>query len=473
MSIDFLNDLGWIQRGAVNPPFGTKIVEAREHVLREFDLGHVWARNDSGELHPTDDLLAAQETGILFAEAQTWLTESGGAFGIILPNGYLGNTRDRAVAVREFLLRHNRLVSLLAFPRFTFKSSGADVSATAAIFERRESSLRSAKEDDQYMFHAYLIEHIGKQLGDKLNKPLYIRDPETGEPERDKQNELQELTDLPDYLDDLRRSAAIQSFPWLIEGITLTRSSRRGHSVPIAEVLNDPHLTMDAKRFSPKYRSLVDEIRDGPYFRLGDLVDFVPEERETTMTTSGKERQVRRHFDRGGIFRYVDIENISDAGTYTPETMRGWQLPERARRVGRKGDIFVAAIWSSVRKWALVNHDDDDLLFTNGCHQLRMRPGAQEHLVDVIAGLARESYVVQMRALARGSDGLAEITETDAASVLIARVEDPARRAQVQGEINRLLAGQVNIRAVVAEFSRRDEGAINEPPRRASHTSLV
>jgi type I restriction enzyme M protein len=473
VSIEFLNDLGWIQRGAVNPPFGTKIVETREEVLREFDLGHVWARNEAGELHPTDELLTAQETGVMFAEAQTWLTEPGGAFGIILPNGYLGNTRDRAIAVREFLLRHNRLVSLLAFPRFTFKSSGADVSATAAIFERRDRPLTQASEDDQYVFHAYLIEHIGKQLGDKLNKPLYIRNLETGEPERDEHNELRLLTDLPDYLDDLRRSAAAQSFPWLVEGIKLPPSTRRGHAIPISEVLNDPHLTMDAKRFSPKYRSLLGEIRRGPHIRLGDVFTFVPEEREMTTTAGGKERQVRRRFDPGALFRYVDIESITDAGTYTPEERRGWQLPERARRVGRRGDILVAAIWSSVRKWALVSEDDADLLFTNGCHQLRIKPGKEELLVDVVAGLSRESYAVQMRALARGSDGLAEITEADASNVLFARIEDRARRAQVESEIDRLLAGHVNIRSVVKSFSTREEGAFTEPAIRASHTSLV
>jgi type I restriction enzyme M protein len=307
----------------------------------------------------------------------------------------------------------------------------------------------------------------------KLNKPLYVRDLETGEPERDEENQVRLLTDLPDYLEDLRRSPVVKDFPWLVEGVTLAPSARVGHAVPIKRVTRDPHLTMDAKRFSPKYLSLVDEIKSGPHFRLGDVVDFVPEARETSLTKTGRTREVRKKFSRKKLYRYVDIEAISDAGTYSPEELRGWQLPERARHVAQSGDLFIASIWSSVRKWALVGNDDQDLLFTNGCHQVRLKAGCEEFLLDVVAGLARGSYAVQMRALARGSDGLAEINEADASEVLFARVSDPVGREQLQAEVDRLMLGHVSIRNVVREFQTREEGAFAEPQPRVHHASLV
>ena len=106
-----------------NPPFGTKIVEKRFEVLRKFDMGHQWIRSESGVLLG-EKVRDTQQTGILFAELCVRLTKPGGRVGIILPNGYLGNSGVEYTALREWLLRHTRLVSIVAFPRFTFKKSG-------------------------------------------------------------------------------------------------------------------------------------------------------------------------------------------------------------------------------------------------------------------------------------------------------------------------------------------------------------
>lgn len=73
-----------------NPPFGTKIVEKRKKVLRQFDLGFEWEINENGSLQKTEKLLAQQEIGILFAEVCIKECLPGGRIAIILPNGYLG-----------------------------------------------------------------------------------------------------------------------------------------------------------------------------------------------------------------------------------------------------------------------------------------------------------------------------------------------------------------------------------------------
>ena len=117
-----------------NPPFGTKILEKRPEVLSRFSMGHEWKLDDDGLLVETEHIRKQQQTGILFTELCVGLAESGGRVGIILPNGYLGNKGADYVALREWLLCHTRVVGVVAFPRFTFKKSGADVSASA-IFQ--------------------------------------------------------------------------------------------------------------------------------------------------------------------------------------------------------------------------------------------------------------------------------------------------------------------------------------------------
>jgi type I restriction enzyme M protein len=73
------------------PSFGIKIVERRFDVLKQFDMAHVWEQTSIG-LQPTDRVHKTQETGLLFAELCVKQASSGGRVGIILPNGYLGET---------------------------------------------------------------------------------------------------------------------------------------------------------------------------------------------------------------------------------------------------------------------------------------------------------------------------------------------------------------------------------------------
>ena len=71
-----------------NPPFGTKIVEKRSMVLRQYDLGFEWYIDEAGVLKKTDTLLSQQETGILFVEVCVKECKPSGRIAIILPNGY-------------------------------------------------------------------------------------------------------------------------------------------------------------------------------------------------------------------------------------------------------------------------------------------------------------------------------------------------------------------------------------------------
>jgi type I restriction enzyme M protein len=113
-----------------NPPFGVRIVERRREVLQGFELG---TREQGGRRVP----LPSQEAGLLFVEVCLRAVVSGGRVAIVLPNGYLGNRSDRYVRFRRWLLGHARIAAVIGFPRFTFKRSGADVSASVVVFERR------------------------------------------------------------------------------------------------------------------------------------------------------------------------------------------------------------------------------------------------------------------------------------------------------------------------------------------------
>ena len=129
-----------------NPPFGKKILEIRPEVLQNFDLGHQWKATADGGLQKSDKLLKNQQVGLLFAELCVRQAMPGGRIGIILPNGYLGNRSQQFVVFREWLVRHAKVAAIVALPRFTFKKSGADVSASVLFLEKRTRPLSMARD---------------------------------------------------------------------------------------------------------------------------------------------------------------------------------------------------------------------------------------------------------------------------------------------------------------------------------------
>ena len=439
-----------------NPPFGSKIVLTDSSVLAKFDLGHEWTTAENGQWMKTDRIRKSQELGVLFLEACVrQALRNGGRVGIILPNGYLGNRRDVYTVLREWLLRQCYVAAIIGFPRFTFKSSGADVSASVVVLERRREALEQSDESEDYPVAVELIEKVGWQLGQKNGGPAYVRDVTDGAIELDDDNNPMLDADFASVLGRLRAGDAGARFGWLAGAQAPTDP---GHTVPVSEIIADPLRCLDPKRYSEKFRRVREAIAAGPHVRLGDVVEVVPELKSAALSKR----------DPAAIYRYVDISNTGP-GVYTSTRIRGWELPSRARHEANPGDIFVGSIWSSVRTWFLAG--EPDLIVTNGFHRLRLTD--PDVVLDLVAGLCTEAYAVQMRGLARGSDGLAEITADDLRDVVLPRITDPTVRVQLHPFVNQLLHGQQSLKATVAQMVDNQELPLPPVPPRPSHVALV
>ncbi len=447
-----------------NPPFGLKIVEKRKSVLRNFDLGHSWSRDETnGRWKRDSTLLSQQESGILFAEVCVKHAKPGtGRIAIIFPNGYLGNRSPRYQILREWLLRHTKVVAICAFPRFTFKTSGADVSASVVYLEKRASPLADATLDDSYHFSVQMIENVGWNLGDKRAAPRYVRNLEDGSFIIDSNGDRILDADFAGSLDDLRSSVVVSSFPWLVDGSSGS-SPETGWAVPISEVIDDADHTLDPKRLCRKFASVRDDIKSNRFFLLGDAVDFIPEAHDSAGTKITKVPE--------NIYTYVELQNIGQ-GDFSGESLRGWELPQRAKHFAEEHDIFVGSIWGSVQKWCLVPQGVQNVVITNGCHRLRIKDSCKERIVDVAAFLCAEAYSIQMRGFARGSDGLAEITSEDAAKVMVPMLSQ-AERAEIKPFVDSLLAGHPDIRTKIAHMVSNRSVSFPNPDKRSSHVALV
>jgi type I restriction enzyme M protein len=444
-----------------NPPFGVKITETNPEILKQFSLGHEW-KEENGRLEQTPVLLSAQEIGILFLEVCVVQTKPGGRIGIILPNGYLGNTSKKYVTFRKWLMTHCRIAAICSFPRFTFKTSGADVSASIVYLEKRQSPLLNFESDDKYSFSVQMIEKVGWKLGDKIAAASYMQNPEDGTFIVDADGELLLDSDFGSAVTDLRNSQAGIHFPWLLDS-GAAGPDGSGWGVSIENVLNDPYLTLDPKRHSSKYINVLESISKIDHFALGDIVDIIAE--KVTSTGAKVKKESKK------IYKYVQIADM-DFGAYSSTVLRGWALPDRGKHFAEAGDLYVGSIWASVATWCIIPKGTQDTVVTNGCYRLRIKPGMEEFLPDLVSFICTENYRIQMRAIARGSDGMAAITGEDLLKVMVVKLSDDARN-EVKPYVDNLLEGMSHIKAKVQNLQAENKISIADADMRSSHVLLV
>lgn len=447
-----LDNEGQYHVALCNPPFGSRIVEKRPEVLHHFEL--TTAKRSGLGLMPR-----AQETGLLYVERVLRGVMPGGRVGILVPNGYLGNRSERYLEFRRWLLRNARIAAVIGFPRFTFKKSGADVSASALIVERRQKPLADLSEAVDHPIHFNLVEKVGWDLQSKYGSRLYKRDPRDGRELVDESGAPIPDTDFETARLEALTSPAVDAFAWMAQEERQARTSE-GWGVQASEILAHPDLCLDPKRWCRKHISVLRSIRAVPHLEVGRVIRPVS-------------RPLRKKPEVS--YRYVEIEKIYEAfGAYVADEYFGWELPDRARHTAAPGDIFIANIWSSAGKWMIAGDEAQDgrLIVTTGCAHFELIPGQEELLPDLVFGLCCEAFKVQMRALATGSDGLSSITIGDICSIVLPRMQSSDVRAQIKRRIHEARAGQVVLARVV-----RDELALIAPATnvalRSSHVVQV
>jgi type I restriction enzyme M protein len=435
-----------------NPPFGSRIMEKRAQALARFGLV---TPKKSG----LGNMLKAQEVGLLYVENCLRAVRPGGRVGILVPNGYLGNRSERYLEFRRWLLRNARIAAVIGFPRFTFKKSGADVSASALILERRLEPLSDLSCMPDHPIHFNLVEKVGWDLQSKHASRIFKRDPRNGAELLDASGAKIPDTDFEAARLDALTSAVVDAFPWMAQAERQTRGTE-GWSVQASTITAHEDLCLDPKRWCRKHLEVLRSIRSVAHLEVGQVIRPVT-------------RPLRKKPEIP--YRYVEIEKIYEAfGAYVADECFGWALPDRGRLLAAPGDIFIANIWSSAGKWMIAGDEAQDgrLIVTTGCTHFELIPGQESLLADLVFGLCSEAFKVQMRALATGSDGLSSICVGDIRSIVLPRMKSTAVREQIERRIREARAGQIVLPRVV-----RNELALVAPetnvPLRSSHVVQV
>jgi len=148
----------------MNPPFGKKCVIDDTSILRNYELGHKW-KKENGKYTKTNTVSETRTPDILFVEQALNLLKPGGRAAIVLPDGIIGN--DGFEFARQYILERSHLLAVIDCPVETFLPS-VDTKTSVLIIKKK--SKNSNKKYDTFM-------GIGKYCGhDRRGKTLFERD---------------------------------------------------------------------------------------------------------------------------------------------------------------------------------------------------------------------------------------------------------------------------------------------------------
>lgn len=153
---------------ASNPPFGQKITVKDVSVLERFALGHVWSRRKG--VWSQTVRTSPKPPDILFLERNVQLAIPGeGRIAIVLPYQILSG--PKLGYVREWLLRHTKILSVIDLPEDTFQPWTGTKTALL-VAERRQVPLEVWEVEDYPVFCA-VSRHIGH---DRRGTPILDHD---------------------------------------------------------------------------------------------------------------------------------------------------------------------------------------------------------------------------------------------------------------------------------------------------------
>lgn len=149
---------------ATNPPFGQKITVKDPSVLGRFDLGHIWSRG--AEAWVKTRRTGSTPPDILFLERNIDLAIPGeGQLAIVLPYQILSG--PKLGYVRDWILRHTRVLAVVDLPEDTFQPWTGTKTALL-VLERREQPLERWEGEEYDIFMA-----VSRQIGhDRRGNPI-------------------------------------------------------------------------------------------------------------------------------------------------------------------------------------------------------------------------------------------------------------------------------------------------------------
>jgi len=171
--------MGTIDYIFTNPPFGVKIRVDDPHILRQFDLGHRWSKDDEGRWVKSADLQSYVPPEVLFVErCVQWVKLGTGKVAMVVPDGILGNPDNEYI--RYWILTNCQVLASVDLPVEAFLPQ-VGVQASL-LFLRRKSKEEMDAEKLGHVVDFPTFMAVAEKVGkDRRGNLLYVRDTDGAE----------------------------------------------------------------------------------------------------------------------------------------------------------------------------------------------------------------------------------------------------------------------------------------------------
>lgn len=241
---------------ASNPPFGASITVRDPSILADFDLAQ--AKTPSGDLFSfSSGKVAPRPPDVLFLEQNLRLLKPGlGRLAIVLPYQILSG--PQTLYVREWLLRHARILAVIDLPAETFQPH-TGTKTSLLLVQRREQVLASPVADETGNIFMAMPKWIGH---DRRGNPVFKRSEDGSE------------TDV--ILSDFPEVAT--AFNDYVDGGSVDTTSSNSFVISYKALISDPLLRANALFFKPMAErsqesvSAIDRKREWSTVKVRDVV---------------------------------------------------------------------------------------------------------------------------------------------------------------------------------------------------------
>ena len=159
-----------------NPPFGAKIPIKDHQILEQYDLAHIWNKNDDGVWEKTNRLQSSVPPEQLFIERIIQFLKEGGRTAIVLPDSILGS--PGLEYIRYWLIKYTKIIASIDLHADAFQPrNGTQCSILFLQKKTKEEITTEAIEGNiiDYDIFMTMIDHIGH---DKRGSLIFKRDKE-------------------------------------------------------------------------------------------------------------------------------------------------------------------------------------------------------------------------------------------------------------------------------------------------------
>lgn len=166
--------IGFFDVIVTNPPFGSKIPIRDTQVLEQFDLGHIWQKDDKGNWSMTSRLQSSVPPEQLFIERIMQLLKEGGRAAIVLPDSILGS--PGLEYIRHWLIKKTRIVASVDLHADAFQPHNGTQCSILILQKKSQKEIDEEEKSGRiidYDIFMTMIDHIGH---DKRGNIIFKRD---------------------------------------------------------------------------------------------------------------------------------------------------------------------------------------------------------------------------------------------------------------------------------------------------------